>query len=160
MQVFKAALDDNSLTLSPISDRVVNSSQGVILKSNSANILMPACSYSSAAGSYDGNSLAGTMTTIANPGDAYVLNKGSQGIGFYKLSATGIITAGKAYLTYDGSSGVRALFPFDQATGIETVSDVRSEIEDVWYDLNGRKLYDKPTVKGIYILNGKKVVVN
>ena len=162
-KVFKAALDDTSLTLSSISDRVVNSNQGVILKSTSANILMPACSYSSATGSYDGNSLTGTMTTIANPGNAYVLNKGSQGIGFYKLSATGVIAAGKAYLTYDGSSSsARAFFRFDDITGVGEVSGFKSQIpgDDVWYTIDGRKLYGKPTVKGIYIVNGKAVSIN
>jgi hypothetical protein len=28
-----------------------------------------------------------------------------------------------------------------------------------WYDLNGRKLNGKPAQKGIYIKNGKKIVV-
>ena len=28
-----------------------------------------------------------------------------------------------------------------------------------WYDLNGRKLQGKPTTKGLYIMNGRKVVV-
>ena len=163
-KVFKAALDDTSLTLSSISDRVVNSSQGVILKSTSANILLPACSYSSAAGSYDGNSLAGTMTTIANPGNAYVLNKGSQGIGFYKLSATGVIAAGKAYLTYDGSSSsARAFFRFADDITDTLVQNSKFKIhnydDDAWYTIDGRKLYGKPTVKGIYIVNGKAVSI-
>ena len=57
------------------------------------------------------------MSTITNPGNAYVLNKGSQGIGFYKLSESGIITAGKAYLTYSASSA-KGFFPFDTVTGI------------------------------------------
>ena len=39
-----------------------------------------------------------------------------------------------------------------QPTGIKTMSDV-------WYDLNGRKLTGRPTKKGIYIHNGKKVVI-
>ena len=30
---------------------------------------------------------------------------------------------------------------------------------DNLYDLNGRKLQQKPTRKGVYILNGSKVVV-
>lgn len=30
---------------------------------------------------------------------------------------------------------------------------------DVWYDLSGRKLNDKPTAKGIYVNNGRKVVI-
>jgi hypothetical protein len=30
---------------------------------------------------------------------------------------------------------------------------------DTWYDLNGRKLQAAPTKKGVYLFNGKKVVV-
>ena len=159
-KVFKAALDDTSLTLSSISDRVVNSSQGVILKSTSANILLPACNYDTRSeGGYEGNSLAGTMSTIANPGNAYVLNKGTKGIGFYKLSATGVIAAGKAYLTYDGSSSsARAAFFFDDVTGIDEVSVERLAVSG-WYDLQGCKLNGKPTTKGVYINNGKAVVI-
>ena len=28
-----------------------------------------------------------------------------------------------------------------------------------WYTLDGRKLYEKPTRRGLYIANGKKVVI-
>jgi hypothetical protein len=44
-------------------------------------------------------------------------------------------------------------------TGIETMSDVRGQMSDVWYDLNGRRLEMKPATKGVYINNGCKVVV-
>ena len=30
---------------------------------------------------------------------------------------------------------------------------------DAWFDLNGRKLDGKPTVKGLYLHGGRKVVV-
>ncbi|MBR2114849.1 MAG: starch-binding protein, partial [Prevotella sp.] len=44
-------------------------------------------------------------------------------------------------------------------TGIEEVrwqkSDGRS---DVWYDLSGRRLNGQPTKKGLYIVNGRKVI--
>ena len=42
-------------------------------------------------------------------------------------------------------------------TGIETMSDVRSVMSDVWYDLQGRRV-ENPT-KGVYIKNGRKVVI-
>jgi hypothetical protein len=46
------------------------------------------------------------------------------------------------------------------ATGIE---DVRCKMSDgrgdQWYDLKGNKLQQKPTQKGVYILNGAKVVI-
>ena len=30
---------------------------------------------------------------------------------------------------------------------------------DTWYDLSGRKFNGKPTAKGIYIKDGKKIVI-
>lgn len=42
-------------------------------------------------------------------------------------------------------------------TGIDAIdTDLKAE---GWYDLNGRKLAEKPATKGVYINNGKKVVV-
>jgi hypothetical protein len=36
------------------------------------------------------------------------------------------------------------------------MEDVRSQ---VWYDLSGRKFNGMPSKKGLYIINGKKVVI-
>ena len=44
------------------------------------------------------------------------------------------------------------------ATGIDTIKDSRSSVDD-YYTLDGRKLQGQPTKKGVYIVNGKKVVV-
>jgi len=30
---------------------------------------------------------------------------------------------------------------------------------DNWFDMNGRRLQGKPTRKGVYLLNGRKVVI-
>ena len=46
----------------------------------------------------------------------------------------------------------------EDATGIYTMSDVRSKMEEVYFDLQGRKLSGKPN-KGIYIQNGKKIII-
>ena len=47
---------------------------------------------------------------------------------------------------------------FGDATGIDTLN-AKSVLNGNWYDLNGRKLQGIPTKKGVYIFNGKKVVV-
>ena len=47
---------------------------------------------------------------------------------------------------------------FGDATGVNGVIGVKEVNDDSWYDLSGRKV-TKPTKKGVYILNGKKVVV-
>jgi hypothetical protein len=43
------------------------------------------------------------------------------------------------------------------STGISTAKAAADK--DVWYDMNGRKLQGKPTVKGVYMKNNMKVVV-
>ena len=43
-------------------------------------------------------------------------------------------------------------------TGIASVSHAKQEYT-TYFDLNGRKLTDIPIQKGVYINNGKKVVV-
>ncbi len=47
---------------------------------------------------------------------------------------------------------------FGDATKI-TTTDFTDYTDGVFYDLNGRKLQGKPTKKGVYIMNGRKVVV-
>lgn len=47
----------------------------------------------------------------------------------------------------------------DNATGIINVSAEARNNADGWYSLDGRKLVDKPRQNGIYINNGKKVVI-
>ena len=50
------------------------------------------------------------------------------------------------------------LMDIGETTGIETIDHGPLTI-DRWYDLEGRKLQGKPTQKGVYISNGRKVVV-
>ncbi|MBQ7424154.1 MAG: hypothetical protein IJV19_05385 [Prevotella sp.] len=44
------------------------------------------------------------------------------------------------------------------STKISIVSAQNTDGKDVWYDLNGRRIAGTPTMKGIYILNRKKIV--
>ena len=46
------------------------------------------------------------------------------------------------------------------STGIRTINfEQLYDDNATWYDLSGRKLFEKPANKGIYIVNGKKVVI-
>ena len=156
-QVFAVTLTGTSIEMTEIEDRIVKSGEGVVLKNTTTgSITMTLDTETTPAGDFTGNSLKGTMTSITNPGNAYVLN-GKNGAGFYKLSDGGTIGANKAYLTYSGA-GAREFFLFDEATGIEmpTVEDVNADA--VVYDLQGRRVVN-PT-KGLYIVNGKKVFIN
>ena len=46
-----------------------------------------------------------------------------------------------------------------KTTGIESLTPALSQGEGAWYDLQGRKVSKDQMKKGIYILNGKKIVV-
>jgi hypothetical protein len=49
----------------------------------------------------------------------------------------------------------------EQTTVIGTLDTATGEIKiiDSWFDMKGRKLNGKPTTKGIYYYNGKRVMV-
>lgn len=50
-------------------------------------------------------------------------------------------------------------FDGEETTGIMNVNDNDNDNESSWYSLDGMKLFEKPTQKGVYIHNGKKVVI-
>ena len=47
----------------------------------------------------------------------------------------------------------------DGSTGIGSISADRQQADDTWYSLSGRRLEGRPQQKGLYINNGKTVVV-
>ena len=47
----------------------------------------------------------------------------------------------------------------DGASGIRTNVNDNGNVNDGWYTIDGRKLQGKPTQKGVYIMNGRKVVI-
>ena len=160
-QVFKVNLTGTAITMTEITDRIVKSGQGVVLKKTTSGSITMTPTSSNSSDDYSGNSLVGTMTNITNPGNAYVLNyKAATGAGFYKLSASGTIKANKAYLTYSGGGApLRDYFEFlqDETTGIQqTEAEVAADYGTV-YDLQGRPVTNP--APGIYIVNGKKVFI-
>lgn len=159
-QVFKVNLTGTAIEMTEISDRIVKSGQGVVLKKTASGSITMTPTSSNSSDDYSGNSLVGTMTSITNPGNAYVLNyKAATGAGFYKLSASGTIGANKAYLTYSGSLAP-SFFGFgDDATSIKSLTPDPSPNGEgsEYYDLQGRRVAQP--AKGLYIVNGKKVVI-
>ena len=72
------------------------------------------------------------------------------------------VPAGKAVLHLgDEQAGARSLVLGidDSATGVKEVIEVNGVNDGSFYDLNGRKLDKMPTKKGVYLFNGRKVVV-
>lgn len=90
----------------------------------------------------------------------YMLSNGTYGVGFYLQNADATtLTNGahKAYLKVAAASAAKTFFALDgEVTEINSVTIVEKEIKGV-FDLQGRRV-DNP-VKGLYIMNGKKVVI-
>ena len=78
---------------------------------------------------------------------------------FVWVRAAGTIAANTCWLelTKDQPQNARSIEFGDNTTGITGVNNVVADGQ--WYDLNGRKLEQKPTAKGVYIMNGKKQVI-
>ena len=155
-KVFKVKLSDTKLTMYEVEDRIVNRYMPVVLKSTSSNIVMSVST--SSTGDSNPNDLSGWAGpgNMAADGNMYVLNNGTQGVGFYKLKDGKSLSPGKAYLYYTGSLA-REFFGFDEATGIDATLVNSEKVNSEVYDLQGRRVA-QPT-KGLYIVNGKKVVI-
>ena len=70
------------------------------------------------------------------------------------------VAANKCWLEISNSANAAPAMTivFGEATGIGVIDNGQRTSGD-WYDLNGRKLQGRPTKKGVYINNGRKVVI-
>lgn len=107
-----------------------------------------------------GTDISGTNLLVASDGtsnvkDAYVLSGGK----FHPVQAAGIIIpAGKAYLPAGSLTAHELDIEFDNGdvTGIKAV-EAQKAFEGAFYNLAGQRVA-QPT-KGLYIVNGKKVII-
>lgn len=108
---------------------------------------------------YTAGLLTGVYAEKTVPTGKYVLqNQDETGIGFYKVESKDIkVKANHAYLTAAKSSDVKGFFfGSDDATAVKGV-EVAGEKAGVIYNLAGQRV--EKAVKGIYIINGKKMLV-
>lgn len=126
---------------------------------------------SSTPGSYTSNLLHGSdVATTTTGGTAYYkLTYGSESghediFGWYWGADNGAAftsPAHKVWLALPNSvAGARTFLslPGDDITGIETIKDNKQNADNAWYDLNGRRI-NTPIAKGIYVKQGRKVVI-
>ena len=109
-------------------------------------------------GTHTNGALTGVYAESAVPAGSYILwANASNPIGFYEANNSKV-AANRAYLTADGA-GVRALtidFSGDE-TGVNAIDNGQLTMDNAVYDLQGRRV-SRPA-KGLYIMNGKKVVL-
>ena len=117
--------------------------------------------YRSVYSDYSGDATGDELTNIKTK-YRYILAKHNSEIGFYKLTTDHTLGTHKAYLETDTDitpgAGARALIIFDdgQITSINSVQERKVE-NGIYYNLKGQRIQNP--AKGLYIVNGKKVVV-
>ncbi|WP_444384869.1 hypothetical protein [Prevotellamassilia timonensis] len=143
-------------TMTAIDAQAIPANQGVILTSESgaAVTMVPAAGETAAAitGNQLGHSAGNTRSLTA--GEGYILGNGSEGTAFYPCKA-GSLPINKAYLLGNGESAIVMNFG-NAVTGINTIAAPASAKAPI-FDLSGRRVVK--ATKGLYIQNGKKVIV-
>ena len=156
--VYTATLssDGTELTLNEIADRIIPCGQAVLMKSTEKEPMFVTAD-SEGTGDYSTNSLQGTQVDIPTSsieGTVYTLANDKGEFGFFKYTGE-TLKGGKAFLVMPGGSQARIYIAgLGDATGIESVK--AEDGQGTYYDLQGRRV--SQTQKGIYIVNGKKVV--
>ena len=158
---YTAKVEGNVAKLTQINSNIVPANTGVILYAEAAGNYVGAITEGDPTGApvsvNEDNEMVGVTAETAVPWTAdgkynYIL----QG-GVFKKATGAKLHAGKAYLSTTNPPASRELqIVFeDEATGI---ADVRSQKEDGgFFNLSGQRV-TKPT-KGLYIKNGKKMIV-
>ena len=142
----------DAVTLTSVDELPAN--QGVILKGeNGAAYSIPVKADATYAGT---NLLSAAVTATAiEANTAYILQNGQ----FHLVNAASTVPAGKAYLLKANvPSAARALgfvFEDDETTGIKAMS--RDLQNGEFYNMQGQRV-DAPK-KGLYIVNGTKVII-
>lgn len=143
-------------TMTAIEAQAIPANQGVILTSESgaAATMVPAAGETAATitGNQLGHSAGAAKTLTA--GEGYILGNGTEGTAFYPCQA-GSLPSNKAYLLGNGESAIVMNFG-NAVTGINTIAAPASAKAPI-FDLSGRRVVK--ATKGLYIQNGKKVIV-
>jgi len=150
------ANNDTQVISEPINSNTVKANNGVLLEGEQGvEYQITALPASSVGNDYAGNLLEPVVSThhYGYGQGYYILNGGM----FYAIAnEASAVGSCKAVLHIAGANA-RVISIVDETTGISGISGNSGQSGDL-YDLSGRKIA-QPTTKGIYVVNGKKVVV-
>ena len=154
LTVYTATDNGTSVKLNEVTTQKVPANTPVVLKGDAGNY--PATIISSADALGENDLRISNGTTATAEANIYVLANKSNGVGFYKWAGDGSLSAGKIYLQATSTSAPFLGFDGEGTTGINSVERGALSVEGC-YTLDGRRVA-QPT-KGLYIVNGKKVII-
>ena len=163
-----SGFEGSTLILNKVADPegTLAANTAVILQNNTENDIVKTVTGTDASGFDNANSgdyLVGTYERTPVPEGSYLLQYQDNHAAFFKVDGTnGKLYSGKnrAYLMtnvpQESSEGVKAFSLNGSETAIDEIIVVNEDT--AIYDLSGRRLSKKPA-RGIYIQNGKKILV-
>jgi hypothetical protein len=155
---YTAAVDgEGKVTFTEFTDEAP-AEEGLLIKceESNKNYLIPVCSSTPSA---IVNAMVGNVSSSTTGPGAFVLYDGEQGVGFYKTTAASFtLNANTAYFPAGVSSRsfIGLINDDEMATTVQSVAKSQAA-EGQYYNLNGQKVLS-PT-KGLYIVDGKKIVI-
>ena len=113
--------------------------------------------------SFTGGKFKGTYSPVPfTANDKSILFLGAENKLYYPDGTSTTINAFRAYFQLNDPVAVKEFrLNFGEDDVVNEVNEVIASLEvndNSWYDLQGRKLNGKPAQKGLYIVNGKKVL--
>lgn len=132
----------------------VPAGEGVLVKAAAGKYTVPSIASADAIE----NALVGVIEPKTIPAGSFVLMKDTSGVGFYKTNNEFTVGANTAYLPALASNARFIGFDFDDntTTAIEGVATVKMNNGEI-FNLQGQRV--TKATKGLYIINGKKVMV-
>ena len=139
--------------MTPVTEIPANA--GVIIEATEDTYKVPVIE--SAAPITSVNDLLVSNGSVTADGHHYALGKKDSIVGFAKVKSGVTIPTGKAYLYIETPPTSRDFIGFDdETTGIESVKQ-QAKADNQYFNLAGQRVA-QPT-KGLYIVNGKKVIL-
>ena len=154
IDAFTAKVEDGVAKLTSIKGKKIPAGTGIILE-GFGDVTIPLTT--EATDEITGNELLVSDGTVTGGDGIYALANKNNVVGFYLVGSSVTIPAGKVYLN-TSAGGVKEFLGFDFGgeTAISEIANGQSS-NGQWYNLAGQRV-QKPT-RGIYIQNGKKVII-
>ena len=150
---YTATVADKTVTFTQNTGKVA-AGTGLLIKAAAGTVNIPVVSDGGASAVAD-NALIGVLADTEVAAGSFVLMKATEGVGFYKTNNAFTVGANTAYIAALPDAA-KSFIGFDDVTGIESLK-AEKVANGQWFNLAGQRVA-QPT-KGLYIQNGKKVIV-
>ena len=163
VSAYKAKVEGSQVTLTKVN--VVPAETGVLLRSMEGGAVTADIPVATTADAIEDNAFVPVLEAIESLASVtdgcvnYILSKNGDVTGFYKANGK-MVAAGKAYLRVEANKAKEGLTIgyADETDGIRLMENGKLAMKNAAiYNLSGQRV--NKAQKGIYIVNGKKVVM-